>query len=327
MKCLARVRAACLIALLSLAAACSGEREAMPGSRATESHSVAADTGVGLLSVRRIGTIRDLQTPESARWDPELGAWFVSNINGHGLAKDGNGYITRLKPDGTVDSLKFVAGGRNGATLHAPKGMGIVGDTLWVADIDALRGFHRKTGAPIASINVPGAKVLNDVVVGPDGIYITDTGVEFGADGKMTHPGPDRVFRIAGRRVTTAMSFPALPGPNGITWDSVAARFVVVPYLDSTIVIWMQGDSSVTPLAIGPMLMDGVETLGGERYLVTAGADSSLNVVQKGRLTRLAGDLPTPGDVGLDRASGRVAVPLVMENRLELFELGPIAER
>jgi hypothetical protein len=36
-------------------------------------------------------------------------------------------------------------------TLHAPRGMSIVGDTLWVADADAVRGFDRRSGAPLAA--------------------------------------------------------------------------------------------------------------------------------------------------------------------------------
>ena len=307
------------LAALALSAGCGGERR--PASAAADT--TASVTAAAAARARRIGTVKDLRTPESALWDPDLGVWFVSNIDGDGGTKDNNGYISRLKSDGTVDSLKFVAGGRHGVALDAPKGMAIVGDTLWVADIDAVRGFNRRTGAAVASIEVNGAKLLNDVTVGPDGIYITDTGVRFGADGKMTHPGPDRVFRLAGRKVTTALTFSGQPGPNGITWDPAASRFVVVPFTDSTtIMTWAPGDSAATAFTTGPGMMDGVEPLGGERYLVTSWADSSLNIVEKGKVTRVAGDLPGPADIGFDRTSRRVAVPQLTQNQMQLFELG-----
>ena len=308
---------ACPAMLLTLAVACSGERK-VPH---------AADAGAANPSLaRHVGTVKGLQTPESARWDSEIGVWFVSNINGTATGKDDNGFISRLKFDGTMDSLKFVAGGRNGVTLHSPKGMAIVGDTVWIADIDAVRGFNRKTGAWVANINVPGAKILNDVVAGPDGLYITDTGVEFDAGGKLTHPGPDRVFRIAGRRVTTAITFQGKPGPNGITWDPASSRFLVVPFFDSTIVTWALGDTSASSFTRGLGMMDGIESLGGGRYLVTGVADSSLNIIEQDKVTRVAGGLPTPADIGFDRAVGRVAVPLVTENRVEFFELGATAQ-
>ncbi len=305
---------------LALAAACGGERKnAAPADTTAATAAPAAPA-----EARKVGTVKDLQNPESVRWDAEQGIWFVSNVNGNPSDKDGNGYISRLKADGAVDSLKFVAGGRNKVTLNAPKGMAIVGDTLWVADIDAVRGFNRKSGALVANIAVPGAKFLNDVTAGPDGLYITDTGIHFGAGGSMTHPGPDRVFRIAGRKVTTALTFKGQVGPNGITWDSTASRLIMVPMGDSTIVSWAPGDSAPQPLAKAPPMMDGVEALGGGRYLVTSWADSSLNLVADGKVTRIAAGIAAPADIGFDRAGGKVAVPQLTENTMELLDVGSV---
>jgi hypothetical protein len=310
------------LATLVLAAACGGERKETAQADSASTAAPAAEAAPA--EARKIGTAKDLQNPESVRWDAEQGVWFVANVNGNPSEKDNNGYISRLKADGSADSLKFVAAGRGKVTLNAPKGMAIVADTLWVADIDAVRGFNRKTGAPVASITVPGAKFLNDVTAGPDGIYITDTGVRFGAGGTMTHPGPDRVFKIAGRKVTTALTFKGQPGPNGITWDSSASRFVVVPMGDSTIVSWAPGDSAPQPVAKGPPMMDGVEPLGGGRYLVTSWADSSLNLVADGKVTRLAGQIASPADIGFDRVDGKVAVPQLMSTTVELLDVSSV---
>jgi len=306
---------------LVLAAGCGGERRET--AQADTSAATAAPAEAAPAEVRKIGTVRDLQNPESVRWDPEQGVWFVSNVNGGPSEKDNNGFISRLKPDGSVDSLKFIAAGRNKVTLNAPKGMAIAGDTLWVADIDAVRGFNRKTGAPVASVPVPGAKFLNDVTVGPDGLYITDTGVHIGPGG-MTHPGPDRVFKVAGRKVTTALTFKGQFGPNGITWDSTASRLVVVPMGDSTIVSWAPGDSAPVTIAKAPPMMDGVEALGRGRYLVTSWADSSLNLVAHGKVTRLVAGIAAPADIGFDRAAGTVAVPQLTENTMELLDVGSV---
>src|SRR3954454_3893409 len=308
------------LAALALAAACGGERKDVAPTDTT----LATAAPAAPAEARKIGTVKALQNPESVRWDAEQGIWFVSNVNGNPSDKDNNGYISRLKADGSVDSLKFVAAGRNKVTLNAPKGMAIVGDTLWVADIDAVRGFNRKTGVPVASIAVPGAKFLNDVTAGPDGIYVTDTGIHIGAGGKMSHPGPDRVFKIAGRRVSTALTFKGQPGPNGITWDSTASRFVMVPMGDSTIVSWAPGDSLPQTVAKGPPMMDGVEPLGGGRYLVTSWTDSSLNLVADGKVTRLAGKIASPADIGFNRADGKVAVPQLMSTTVELLDVSSV---
>lgn len=70
-------------------------------------------------------------------------------------------------------------------------------------------------------------------------------------------------------------------------------------------------------------MMDGIEPLGDGRFVVTTWADSSLLLLQGDRITRLIGGLPGPADIALDRERGRIAVPLLTENRLEFVDLQP----
>jgi hypothetical protein len=261
--------------------------------------------------------VEGFQGPESVRYDAELDVWYVSNINGSPVDKDGNGYISRLKADGTVDSMKFIEGGKLGVTLNGPKGLALQGDTLWVADIDAVRGFNRRTGVPVASITLKGAKFLNDVAVGPDGIYITDTGVKADAKG-LSHTGPDRVYRIApNRSQDVALENDSLAGPNGITWDGARKQFIIVPFFGKVVRAWSPGSKVTVPLGTSPGQLDGVEVLDAQRLLITSWADSSLDVFENGAATALDKNLPSPADIGLDTKRGRVAIPLLMENRIE----------
>src|SRR5262245_55231562 len=73
-----------------------------------------------------------LNTPESVVHDTTGDVYLVSNINGSPVQKDGNGFISRVSPDGRIAEAKWIAGGVNGVTLNAPKGMAIKGDTLFV---------------------------------------------------------------------------------------------------------------------------------------------------------------------------------------------------
>ena len=57
------------------------------------------------------------QTPESVLYDPVADVYLVSNINGDPTAKDNNGFISRIGPDGTVMAAKWIAGGQGDVTL------------------------------------------------------------------------------------------------------------------------------------------------------------------------------------------------------------------
>ena len=70
--------------------------------------------------------------PESTVYDADRDVLYVSNINGQGTDKDGNGYISKVALDGTVTESEWVTG------LDGPKGLAIVGDKLYVSDITAL---------------------------------------------------------------------------------------------------------------------------------------------------------------------------------------------
>ena len=130
---------------------CSSSENASTDSAAAKASDSAAAAPAMFASA---GATDSMKTPESVRYDADLDAYFVANINGNPSQKDGNGFIARIDAGNTAAMTMFVQGGKNGATLHAPKGMAIVGDTLWVADIDALRAFNKRTGAVITSVDL-----------------------------------------------------------------------------------------------------------------------------------------------------------------------------
>jgi sugar lactone lactonase YvrE len=273
----------------------------------------------------RVLTIAGFRTPESVKYDPDLDLYFVTNVNGNPSAKDNNGFISRVRPDGTIDSLAFVAGGRGGVTLHGPKGTAIVGDTLWVADIDAVRGYNKRSGALVANVDFGhlGAKFLNDLAAGPDGaLYITDTGIRFDSAGKLSHPGPDRIFRLGPRRETTvAAEGDTLAEPNGITWDARGGRFIVVSFGGPHLFAWKPGDKAPTVIAAGPGGWDGVELLADGRILASSWADSSVHVVTNGKVDRLIAGVPSPADFGIDTKRNRVLIPIFLGDRVEVWQL------
>ncbi len=310
-------------ALILGLAACSGRdstaKRAQSDKALAESAAVYEEVAARF---RKVGETANLEGPESARYDRDLDVWFVSNVNGTPTAKDNNGYISRLRPDGTPYNLKFIEGGKKGVTLNAPKGLSIIGDTLWVADIDFARAFNKRTGAALANVTIRGrVKFLNGAAVGPDGaIYMTDTGIAFGPKGEVSHPGPDQVLRITRGGATIALSSPTLAGPNGITWDSKENRFVIVSFLGNGIFGWKPGDKDIKSLGTGPGQQDGVTVLPDGRILATSWADSSLFVLDHGKTSKVATGIASPADIDFDEKDSRVAVPQLLVNKVQFWE-------
>ncbi len=276
-------------------------------------------------TARLVQVVEGFDQPESVQYDPAQDVFFVTSMAGYGSEKNGMGYIARFPADRPEHWEVFVRSGVGGALLHSPKGMTLQGDTLWVADIDVLRGFHRRTGAPLAEVDFApyGALLLNAVTVGPDGtVYITDTGIIM-SDSGVLYEGGDRIFaRGMDGAVSVVAEGPELGHPNGITWDP-AGRLLVVSFhpFESEIYSIVPGRPEREVLGRGPGRFDGVQLLPDGRIVVSAWSDSSLYLLGDGRMERVVRDLWQPADLGVDTRRNRVAVPLVLPGRVEIWEL------
>jgi len=273
----------------------------------------------------RTAEVTGFKTPESAHYDSAADVFFVSNINGSPTAKDGNGFISRMKPDGRIDSLQFIAGGRDGATLNAPKGITLIGDTLWVADIDAVRAFNARTGAPVATVDLSSfhANFLNDICVGGDGaLYITDSGLRAKGQGMEHVKGGDRIFRIdAAHHATVALATDSLQSPNGITWDESGKRFIIGTYSGvPQILAWRPGTPLPVIIGYGAGQYDGVEILADRRLIVTSWTDSTVTI-RDGNTRTAIRNLPSPADIGIDTRRMHVAVPLLTKDRVDIITI------
>ena len=291
---------------------------------AADSTGASATGNAAEAAPQKVGETTGLNVPESALYDADLDAWFITNVNGNPSMRDNNGFIVRVPAESLGAPTTIAQGGRGGLNLNAPKGMAIQGDTLFVADIYMLRKFHKRTGEYLGAVNLRdyGATFLNDVAVGPDGIYITDTGIQFDAEGKMTQPGANRVFRVVGLRITTVLSGDSLMNPNGITWDAKNARFLLVPFGGPNVMAWNPGTPSATTLVAGPGGYDGVEVLPNGNILVSSWTDSTVHVVHGGtHMMPLVRGVAAPADIGVDTKRNVVAIPRFNDAKVEYYRI------
>ena len=304
--------------------ACGGGGK--PIARGDTSKVKAAPSAVaGTTTFTRVGVTSALDGPESAVYDSSDDVWFVSNVVGGATDKDHNGFISRLKGDGSLDSLHFIKSGTNGAILDGPKGLALHGDTIWAADIDVARAFDKHSGKPLATVDFRPlhALLLNAIAIGPDGrVYITDTAIRM-KSGQPQHVGPDRLFVIGSHGApTVAVTDSSMDGPNGISWDATRKRFLIVGFMGPAITAWTPGATHVAPVTHGVGQFDGNDVLPDGRALISSWADSSLFVLQRDSLTRvIAGGLPTPADLHVDRRRMRIAIPLSSQNEVVFYSL------
>lgn len=142
----------------------------------------------------------------------------------------------------------------------------------------------------------------------------------------VVYRGGDRAFAIGpGRTVSVMAGGAALGRPNGITWDPDGKRWIVVSFdpFRSQVYALRPEDGTRTVLARGPGKFDGVERLGDGRLLVTSWSDSILHVIDGSRDERVIRGLRQPADLGVDTRRRRVAIPLVLQGRVEIWELPP----
>lgn len=136
--------------------------------------------------------------PESALYDPLKEIVYISNINGKYLAKDGNGFISRIKTNGKIDSLKWVEG------LDNPQGLGLYKNKLYVADINRVVQINTNTSKIENVFVVDSAKFFNDIASDSNGdIYISDC---FG----------NKIYKISDGKIEVWLDHKFLSSPNGL---------------------------------------------------------------------------------------------------------------
>jgi sugar lactone lactonase YvrE len=266
------------------------------------------------MAPKRVAVVdQGLAQPEALSYAAAVDAYFVSNVNGDIGAKDNNGFITRIRGDGTVDSLHFIQGGRNGVTLNGPMGSRVKGDTLWVLDVDVLRGFDIRTGAPLAAIDFGKLQpaFLNDVAIGPDDdFYVTDTKAN-----RIFHVGRDRV-------PTELLTSATLALPDGIDWESSKHDLLLAPFGGMAVQRLRPGDAQPTDVAPGKGKFDGIEVEKDGTVFITSWNDSSVSVLSGSTLVRKVGGLSmAPADVSYDARRKRVGIVSLTANRFELWSL------
>jgi hypothetical protein len=265
------------------------------------------------------GMITGLRGPESVLYDPQQDVYFISNINGGLLTVDNNGFISRVQADSLAVELKWVEGGKNGVTLDGPKGMAIVGEILYVADVEAVRKFDRRTGMPQGSIPLPGATLINDLTTDGRSVYVSDTGVRPAAGITFQATGTDAIWKIDGERAEKIAAGTELRQPNGL--DFVSGTLRVVTFAGDELYA-LDGGKRKTLAHLPGGQLDGLVHLPDGRVAITSWLAKEVFVGNPGGpFAPLLAGVSAPADIGYDVKRHRLLLPSSTANQVTIHEL------
>jgi hypothetical protein len=118
-------------------------------------------------------TVKGFAFPETVTYDPQARVLYVSEFGSElkPAEKDGKGRISRVSLTGEVLDKQFLPTG--GDVLNKPKGSWVIGNRLWVTDIDVVWVFDLKTrrGKKLA---LPGIQFANVLTVGGNALDVGD---------------------------------------------------------------------------------------------------------------------------------------------------------
>jgi len=262
---------------------------------------------------------QDLQTPESVLYDADQDVYFISNINGNPTAVDDNGYISRVNAETLQGEMKWVEGGKANVTLNAPKGLAILGDTLYVCDLTVVRKFDRKTGAPKGEVAIPGSTFMNDAASDGKSVYVSDSGLKAGAGGNFEPTGTDAVWQITADKPKQIAKGKDLKAPNGV--EIADGKVWVVTFGANELYQIDKGKkTNVTTLPKGSL--DGLVHLADGSFLVSSwDAKAVYRGKPGGAFTAVIENVNSPADIGYDTKRKRVLIPHFMDSIVTVHPL------
>ena len=224
--------------------------------------------------------------PESVLFDSKK-RMYVSLIDGGPWEADGRGGVARINAKGKKYDGDWVTG------LHAPKGLGLKGRDLYVADLSDVVVIDAKKGKVKKRIPVPNASGLNDITIADNGsVYVSDsrTGRIWKIDNDVPQLFLDTVRGVNG-----------LKAVGNDLLVAAGKSFIRVDPL-----------KNITKIAELPMGGDGIEPVGNGDYLVSTWSGAVYYVGADGKIETLLDTIAekkNTADIGYDPVNRILYIP------------------
>lgn len=240
-----------------------------------------------------------LAVPESVTPYPHTKQMFVSLIDGTPFEADGKGEIAKIATNGKIIDKTWVTG------LNAPKGIALMQNKLYVADLTEVVVIDIITGKIDAKLKVPQAEGLNDVTVdSKNTVYVSDS-------------KNGMIFSI--RNNVAAPYITSLKGTNGL--KAVGTDL----YIGAGSVLWKADASkNLTKIAEGfESSVDGLQLINEKEFLISCWNGLIYSVNSNGQITKLMDTrgVMNTADFHYDQAKKTVYLPTFYKKSVIAYKL------
>lgn len=237
--------------------------------------------------------------PESVEYDPVGDRYFVSNT--------GSNQIRVRAQDGTVSTFASVS--------PAPYGLEIMGDTLFACSGGGVKGYLLSNGSQVFN-RALGATFCNGITTDGRYLYITDF-------------SGGRIYKVDALNTSHTTLVSSTGGsPNGIVWDPIGERLVVVFWgSNAPIRAYDRETGAATTLVTNSGLgnIDGVAIDCNGNFITANWSPARISRwapdFQGGAVNLNVTGLGNPADIDFDTVNDRICIPNSSNNTVLLVDV------
>jgi hypothetical protein len=245
-----------------------------------------------------------LSVPESVLLDAKNNILYIANIDGKPDSVDGQGFIAQVATDGKIKNLKWVTG------LDAPKGMGLVKNTLYVADIHTVVAIDVASAKITQRVEIAGSAFLNDITVDDKGtVYVSDTGT-------------GKIHKIANGKAEVFFESADIKSPNGLL--AVKEGLYIADF--GTGVFYKLGwDKKLTKIGVIVPGSDGIVQVAKDKFLVSSWYGEVHTITTAGTVAKILDTKDkklNAADIDYDSKTRTLYVPTFFGNTVAAYTIG-----
>lgn len=245
-----------------------------------------------------------LITPESVIYDKEKDLLYVSNVNLNPWEKDSNGFISKMDLIGNIIDLKWVEG------MHEPKGMGIVGNSLFVADMDQ-----------VVEINIESGEIINRFSIDVESVNFNDITTTINGDIYVTGSGIGTIFQLKDGEFITIVEGDT-GSLNGICVEP--NRLLMLGFKSQSLKSYNFNSKDIITLADSLGNADGIVPAGQNDYIVSSWSGEIFHVDSDYKRTKILDTRDNninAADIEYIIGKNLLLVPTFFDNRVVAYKL------